>query len=543
MFGLTVAGSDDPGGDPFQVSATAGTPMPVVADASDPRWPTSIANRKVLDQYGDVYLIRTFSSWGMASNLSNADITSALEGLAANGFDGVTVWIGGGAYYGEDWSPTYQHKATSQTFWNGTPWASELGPAWASLDHLVSEAERLGIFVWMSLDGGLGVPRADWEAVTNTDMYNAGVAVATRYLSAPNVGWHVMIDDPSVTTGGTVGQRIDAFFHGVNDTEGASARPVRWLEVGGGNSTNEQGWLGTTNFNATINSWYEFGNNSTEIAEAGYAEVPTVPVGDCEPPYDGAPHYGADADQQLRERSYATFLEGGSLINYGHEDWWRFGLSGLYTEGLTWQQVQGHSHTVQQSYAWKLLDEFVADPTWAPDDGSFLTTGTGSGDTKAAAGRSDTAAVAYLPSSRDVVVDTTVIGGNEPGAAAMVRPDHRHATPSSRRPRHARPTGRCPTQRRIRTAAATGCWSWTSPPEPPATTDHHVDQHLEHHDYHDHPCTDDDSAHGAAFAHRAPRRWDRNAEVVGPLHERWCGDHRLRRATLRRRRTEMANRQ
>ena len=170
-------------------------PTPVVTDASDPRWPTSIANRKVLDQYGDVYLIRTFSSWGMASNLSDADITSALEGVAANGFNGVTVWFGGGAYYGEDWSPTYQHKATSQAFWNGTPWASGLGPAWASLDHLVAEAERLGIFVWMSLDGGLGVPRADWEAVTNADMYNAGVAVATRYLSAPNVGWHVMIDD------------------------------------------------------------------------------------------------------------------------------------------------------------------------------------------------------------------------------------------------------------------------------------------------------------------------------------------------------------
>jgi len=106
LFGLNVSGSDDPGGTPSSVAATAGTPMPVVTDASDPRWPTSIANRKVLDQYGDVYLIRTFSSWGMASNLSDTDVTSALEGLAANGFNGVTVWIGGGAYYGEDWSPT-----------------------------------------------------------------------------------------------------------------------------------------------------------------------------------------------------------------------------------------------------------------------------------------------------------------------------------------------------------------------------------------------------------------------------------------------------
>ena len=88
-----------------------------------------------------------------------ATITSALEGLAANGFNGVTVWIGGGADYGSAWTPTYQHKATGQPFWTGTPWASSLGPAWASLDHLVAEAERLGIFVWMSLNGGLGVRR------------------------------------------------------------------------------------------------------------------------------------------------------------------------------------------------------------------------------------------------------------------------------------------------------------------------------------------------------------------------------------------------
>ena len=139
-------------------------------------------------------------------------------------------------------------------FWTGTPWASSLGPAWASLDHLVSEARRLGIFVWMSLNGGFGTrgARADWEAVTNTNMHNAGVAVATRYRSAPNIGWHVMFDDASRRRS-TAGQRIEAFFDGVNDTEGASARPVRWMEVANGNSTNEQGWLRTPDLNATIN--------------------------------------------------------------------------------------------------------------------------------------------------------------------------------------------------------------------------------------------------------------------------------------------------
>jgi hypothetical protein len=220
--------------------------------------------------------------------------------------------------------------------------------------------------------------------------------------------------DEFVATTSTAGERIEAFFDGVNDTEGASTRPVRWVEVANGSSTNEQGWLGTPKLKATINSWYEYGSNSTEIAEAGYRELKGVVVGDCEPPYDGAPHYGGNQGQQLRERSYATFLEGGALINYGHEDWWPFGRPGHYTEGLSWQQVRRHSHTVQQSHAWRLLDRFVANRTWRPDNRSFLTTGTGSGDTKAAAGQSATAAVAYFPSPRSVVVNTTVIAGTRP---------------------------------------------------------------------------------------------------------------------------------
>jgi hypothetical protein len=383
--------------------------------ASGPRWPSSVAGRKVLDQYGRVYLIRTFSSWAMASHLTNAQITSALEGVAANDFNGVTVWIGGGGNYGNSWLPRYEHKATGQRFWSGTPWASSLGGAWTSLDHLVAEARRLGIFVWMSLNGGFGTygARGDWEMVSNTDMRNAGRAIANRYRSAPNIGWHVMFDD-NVSTTSTAGQRVEAFFDGVNATEGASARPVRWVEVANGSSTNEQGWLGTPELRANINSWYEYGSSSTEIAEAGYREVTGVPVGDCEPPYDGAPHYGGDQGQQLRERSYATFLEGGSLINYGHEDWWPFGRGGLYSEHLSWPQVRGHSHTVQQSYAWRLLNRFVADRSWVPDNQSFLTIGTGSGDTKAAVGRSATAAVAYFPSTRSVVVNTSVISGTKP---------------------------------------------------------------------------------------------------------------------------------
>jgi Protein of unknown function (DUF4038)/Putative collagen-binding domain of a collagenase len=414
MSALTIGCGRDASVSPSTASAAADTPIRTVPVSSDHRWPSSIANRRILDQYGDVYLMRTFSSWSI-TDLSDADITTALEGVAGRGFNAVTVWAGGGYSINSTWDPRYERKANGDDWWTGTPWASGLGAAWSAMDHVMKESQRLGLTVNFSFCGGFDITgaRPDWEAVTDANMRDVGVAVAKRYSAYPNIVWHVMLDaaqDP----GSPTGARVEALFDGINDTEGASTRPVRWMEPANGASIASQGWLGTTHFNATMNGWYDYGSNSTEIAEAGYAEDTSVPVGDVEPPYDGAPHYSENLGQQLRERSYATFLTGGAYINYGHEDWWPYGKTGLFTEELDWDEVPAHTHTVQQQHVWKFVDEYVADPTWAPDDESFLTTGTGSGDTKAAAGRSDTAAVAYIPSSRSVVVDTTVIAGTNP---------------------------------------------------------------------------------------------------------------------------------
>lgn len=391
---------------------TTGAAAISVAGAPAFTFPASISGRKVLDQFGDVYLCKVFSSWAMAFHLTNAEITQALQDVAANGFNGVTVFMGGNLDMGTGWLQ-YTNVA-SQNWWTGTPWASSLGAAWGSMDHLVSEAADLGITVHMSMCGGFGTDgcRADWEAVTNTNMYNAGVAVATRYASAENIVWHIMFDG-SDTPSSTSGQRIEAFFDGINDTEGASARPVRWLESNLGSTAASNGWLGTGNFNATINATYDYDMDSAQIAEAIYAAVTTVPVGDSEPPYDGSNHFTGNMGQQLRERSYAIFIEGGILINYGHEDWYRFGAFGPQPgESMTWDEIVDDPHTIQQKYCWALLDLHVADSTWVPS--SWVTAGEGSGDTKAAVGNSNTAALAYFPNSRTpITVDTTVIAGTD----------------------------------------------------------------------------------------------------------------------------------
>ena len=158
--------------------------------AAAPPYPASVSGRKILDQNGDVYLMRTFSSWGMAQQLAPAEITAALEAVAANGFNAVTVWIGGG--FNLDSRRSRYTNANGDGFWTGTPWASGLGEGWSSVDSIVQETARLGLTANLSFCGGCG---ADWESVTDADMYDAGVAIATRYLAYPNIVWHVMFDN------------------------------------------------------------------------------------------------------------------------------------------------------------------------------------------------------------------------------------------------------------------------------------------------------------------------------------------------------------
>lgn len=381
------------------------------------RFPKTISGSKILDQFGSVYLARTFSSWGMSQNLSNTDITTALTGVANNHFNGVTATFGGPQV--ESGTPSwtrYQNQA-GQSFWTGTPWASSLGAAWGSVDWMMSEALRLGICVSFSLFGGTGGPgsgtegaKTDWVAVTNTDMTNAGVAIANRYpvSSYPNLIWHVELDFGDLTSDPS-GQRVQAFFAGVNSVEG-SARPVRWMECNNPSTTNSQGWYLAGNFNCSINCGYSYSTDNVGTVEGWFADVAGAPMGDCESIYDGNTGQSITG-QRLRYRDYAVFLEGGCLVQYGHEDWWPFGLSGLFSEGLTWQQVPTHSHTIHQKYCWDLCDTYVADVNWGPEAGTFVTTGTGTTTSKCAAGNSNLAAIAYFPNSRTIAVDTTILAG------------------------------------------------------------------------------------------------------------------------------------
>lgn len=381
-------------------------------------WPASVGagNRRFLDQNGDVYLLKTMSSWAMAQNCTDAEITSALEGLKLLGFNAVSV-SPFGVHMNDSFGDRYKNKA-GQRFFAGAPYASSFGPAWSSMDWIMSEATRLHMSVLFSLflSGGNTGTAPELVKATAEDAYNFGKTIATRYAGYPNIVWHVM-GDFRWPYNCDLGRRLDAVFHGIKDAEGAAHRLVTAEPANGATSfdqfISEEGANGYQWFKQSADTVYSYGSSSVEQFDKVYsrADAASYPVVDIEPPYVNAPHYKDQQDQELRERNYSTFIRGGAGINFGHEKWWPFGVTGLFDGGRDWLSIIGEPPQRCAKYAWTLLDTYVHDSSWTPDNEKFLKTGLGTGDDKAASGYSSSAGLVYFPSGREIKVDTTAITG------------------------------------------------------------------------------------------------------------------------------------
>lgn len=376
-------------------------------------YPASVdsTHRKLLDQSGNVVMMHTFSSWGMSQNLSNANITVALEALRAKGFNAVTVSPCGQNYGGSGGTAWDRyHNLAGDPYFTGTEYSSTLGAAWSSMDWIVSEAARLGMFVLFSLYSGSGNTQGGGDemiAAGTTNMYNHGVRVATRYASANNIVWHYGADQ-DFNYGTAPSQVVDAYFHGIRDTEGATHRIVV-AEPGqypttSYNQFNNQGY---TYFHTDVNSVYQYFQDPLTYFDNVWNEsgATSMPVWDCEPPYLQAPYY-SDEDSAQRARHYTTYIRGGCGINLSDETWWPFGKAPIFGTG-TWTDTPTKAPFIQMGYAINLIDSYMLDLTWAPVS-TLVTTGA---STDVAQGASNTAAIAYIPSSRTLALNTTIIAG------------------------------------------------------------------------------------------------------------------------------------
>jgi hypothetical protein len=408
------------------VTATVVTATVTVATATAVTvafaYPASISSRKLLDQHGTPYLIKGMSSWALAQNCTNAEITAALEGLAGFGFNAVVVApMGCNNPGGAGWSP-YTNDA-GQNYFTGTVFQSSLGAAWASVDWLIAEATRLDMTVFFSLFVSWGTTGVapDIVAAGTTNMYNFGAAVAARYAAYPNIVWHLEGDDNWNYASTGLPAVIDAYHHGISDTEGSTHRLItaepHYSRTSYDQFISQEGTSGTGYqwFHVDINSPIRVpADESVNVTDAGYTETgaTTEAVWIDEPVYVHSGGYGGNELQQVRERNYATFLRGGVGINFGNEYWWPAGAPGLFGGTVTtWlADVLAETSTAQAGYCWTFVDTWCAATTFVPTS-AFVTTGLGTGDVKAAAGASGSVAVAYFPDNRTIAVDTTILTG------------------------------------------------------------------------------------------------------------------------------------
>lgn len=394
-------------------------------------YPVAVSGRKLVDQTGGIFILNDVSSWGMPNNLTNAEITQALTGVAARHFSTVHI----GCFIDAQGPPTW-HKytnATGQAFFTGAPFKTPMGPAWGSVDWIVSEATRLNLCVMISIFGGYNTANGitgELLACTVAECQSFGQSLGSRYVNNPNVFWSLEWEAMWSPTSAE-GARADAIFHGIRiayDAAGRTEPLLIFAEPFAGSGAGAFIGTGWTWMLVSASSLYSYSANSAEAIDTAYntAGTTTYPVWDSEPAYIGSTAYNPSAGsyapltdqisrQNWRERNYSVLIRGGVGINWGDEAWWPFGAAGLFNLPWTWQDVMTNVTAVEAQYCWDLLctAPICQDPAWAPNN-SFLVTGTGSGDTKAAVGMGATTAVVYFPNVRTAAVNTTLIGGANP---------------------------------------------------------------------------------------------------------------------------------
>ena len=285
---LTFAATPTPGSQPKN-GTRAGGETPVKDGAVSGRssvqpdagttptfpWPASVSadNRRFLDQKGNVYLLKTMSSWAMAQNCTDAEISRTLEGLKALGFNAVTV-SPFGVHMNDSFGDRYKNRA-GQRFFADAPYASPFGPAWSSMDWIVSEATRLELTVVLSLFMSWGDTGTapDLAKAGTANAYNFGKALATRYVGSPNIVWHVMGDFRwSYDQGPARG--LDAVFHGIRDAEGTGHRLIIAEPANGSTSfeqfISEEGAKGYRWFKQSADTVYDYGSSSVEQFDRVY---------------------------------------------------------------------------------------------------------------------------------------------------------------------------------------------------------------------------------------------------------------------------------
>jgi hypothetical protein len=361
-------------------------------------------NRYLVDQNDDPFLLIGDAPQALMVNALPSEARLLLANRASNGFN--TVWImllcndysGGRA----DSSTVDGLKPFTRTGDLSTP-----NEAYFSrCDEVIRAAASEGLLVLLDpIDTGgfLDMMRANGE----TKCLAYGRFLGTRYKGFDNILWMSGSDFQTWRDAGD-DALVRAVASGIRE---ADARHIQTVELDyySSLSTDDPSWSGIISLNAA----YTYYPTYAEVL-AGYDRIPTVPVFLVEADYELENDAGPE---RLRRQEYWSLLSGACGHVFGNEFVWPL-LSGWQSHlDSTGVKELGYCRSLLRSRPWHTL---------VPDQGhALVTAGTGtfsSGGTPhtsisennyvtAAATPDGRLGLVYVPSTRTITVDLTVMSG------------------------------------------------------------------------------------------------------------------------------------
>jgi hypothetical protein len=361
--------------------------------------PTS---RYLVDQNGKPFFLAGDAAWSLIGQASDEDADIYLANRHQLGFNMILTNL-------------LEHKFSDNApanFYGQNPFTGRLfttpNPAYfAHVDHIIQSAAQQGIVVLLApayLGYGCGSEGwcAEIKAASTDDLKAWGQYLGNRYKNYDNIVWLIGGDtDPT-----SVAPKLQAMVAGIQEFDtrhlftAHNDRGQMAIDPWSG-----AGWL-------TVNNIYTDGLEFT-YAQPAYAVSPPMPFFLIESYYEGE---RGTTDTQLRSESYWTVLSGGTGHIIGNCPLWSFGTStaAAFCTSTDWKaELNG-----QGSINMKNVKKLFTSRRWhllVPDEGhTALTAGLGSGtDYATAAVASDgSSIIAYLPSSRTVTVDGSVLGAS-----------------------------------------------------------------------------------------------------------------------------------
>lgn len=407
----TVTDGGELGAVEAAVVAPADTVTVGSAINSGSRWPLAVSanGRHFVDQLGAPFWLHGDTAWSAVGQLTNAEIDAYLADRAARGFNAVLINAPEYAF-----CANHPNNIDGAAPFTGTAFQSTLGSAyWARVDHLVAEAESLGMLVVIA-PTYLGYNTLEgWQSAignaSTAQMQTYGGYVGGRYASAGNILWCLGGD----TTPTNWMDKLEAFMVGLR---AAGAQQL----VTAHNSRDTMGiddWAGS-DVELTVNNIYTGSTPVYTPAAEARAVSPAMPFFLIEGYYENE---NSSTAQSLRAQAWWALCGGACGHIFGNNPMWPFGYYATtpgtpaidadwadYLNSAGAQSMEVFADEVL-TRAWHLL---------APSSG-ILTGGVSSGADKAtgAVASDGTLALCYLPSQREITVDCTLLAAG--GATAV----------------------------------------------------------------------------------------------------------------------------